>query len=158
MTTTTREQTVPPEPAAGHRGGSLLAYILLGAFFGVVLIKGEIASWYRIQEMFRFQGFHMYGTIGSAWAVAALSIQWIRRSGVTAWTGEPIEIRPKYWGSSTRYWLGGTIFGMGWALTGACPGPIISLIGAGMTAMVVTLASAVAGAWLYGLLRPSLPH
>lgn len=115
-------------------------------------------SWLRIQEMFRFQAFHMYGIIGSAVAVAAASVWLIKRFGVRTLSGERIVIPPKTMGRGTRYWLGGTIFGLGWALTGACPGPLFALLGNGVGVMSVTLLSAVLGTWLYGYLRPRLPH
>ena len=138
----------------------LLAYLLLGVYFGVVLTKSEVISWFRIQEMFRFDAFHMYGIIGSAVAVAALSLWLIQRFDVRAFSGEKIA-RPsqkKLGRVNTRYWLGGTIFGMGWALTGACPGPLFALLGSGVWVMGVAIMSALAGTWVYGQLRPHLPH
>lgn len=146
-------EAVETKPGAG-----LLLYLAIGIYFGIVLVRSEVVSWFRIQEMFRFQSFHMYGIIGAAVIVAALSIQLIKRLGITSVTGEPIVLSPKVWGTGTRYWLGGTIFGFGWALLGACPGPIFALLGSGVTVMVVGLAAAVAGTWTYGLLRPRLPH
>jgi len=136
----------------------VLAYLLLGIVFGVVLTKSEVVSWFRIQEMFRFQSFHMYGVIGSAWAVAATSVALIRWLKIRALTGEEIAVAPKAFGTGRRYWIGGTVFGLGWALTGACPGPLIALIGSGATVFVVAVLAAVAGTWLYGFLRPHLPH
>jgi uncharacterized protein len=138
--------------------GALLVFLLLGIVFGVILIKSEVVSWFRIQEMFRFQGFHMYGVLGSAVTVAAIGLALVRRSGRTALSGEEIVVPPKTMGKGYRYGIGGTMFGLGWALTGACPGPIVALIGAGLTPYLVVLASALAGTWLYGHLRPSLPH
>ncbi|MDQ7040167.1 MAG: YeeE/YedE thiosulfate transporter family protein [Rhodothermus sp.] len=156
------EQVAPDYEAqaleAGNRPGSLLAYLLLGIFFGIVLIKSEVASWFRIQEMFRFQSFHMYGVIGSAVVVAGLSIQLIKRFRLKTIHGEPIEIQPKIWGKGTRYWLGGILFGLGWGLLGACPGPMFALLGSGVTVMVVALFSAMLGTWAYAALRPRLPH
>ncbi len=137
---------------------ALGVYGVLGTLFGVVFTKGEVISWFRIQEMFRFQSFHMYGIIGSAVAVAALSVFVIRRWRLPTLAGEQIVIPPKALGRGTRYWLGGTLFGLGWALTGACPGPLFALIGAGNTVIVIVLLSALAGTWLYGALRPRLPH
>lgn len=138
---------------------ALLVYLLLGALFGLVLVRSEVVSWFRIQEMFRFQGFHMYGVIGSAVLVAALSVALIRRVGRRTLSGAEIRIPPKSWGRfGTRYWLGGTLFGVGWALTGACPGPLLALLGAGVGPIVFAIVSAVAGAWVYGALRPHLPH
>ena len=138
--------------------GELFAYLLLGTFFGVVLTKGEVISWFRIQEMFRFQSFHMYGVLGVAVAVAAVSLFLIKRFQVHAATGELIVLQPKVLGTGTRYWAGGTIFGLGWAFTGACPGPLFALVGSGLTVFLLALASAVAGTWVYGALRERLPH
>ena len=137
---------------------SLIVYLLLGIVFGVVLIKSEVVSWFRIQEMFRFQGFHMYGVIGAAVATAALSLQAIRRFGLHTVAGDPIVLPPKVMGTGTRYWLGGSIFGLGWALVGACPGPLFALVGSGASVTLSVLASAMLGTWAYGALRPHLPH
>jgi uncharacterized protein len=136
----------------------LASYLLLGTFFGVILTKSEVISWFRIQEMFRFQSLHMYLIIGSAIVTAALSLAVIRRLRVRALSGEPISVPPKALGKGTRYWLGGSIFGLGWALTGACPGPLFALVGAGFPVIAVAILSAVAGTWTYGKLRPRLPH
>lgn len=133
-------------------------YLALGVFFGVVITKAEVISWFRIQEMFRFQSFHMYGVLGAAVAVAAASVALIKRSGVRTRTGEAITIPDKEMGTGVRYAVGGTLFGFGWALTGACPGPIFALIGSGVSVMVVAFLSAVAGTWVYGALRSRLPH
>ncbi|HJR52818.1 MAG TPA: DUF6691 family protein [Gemmatimonadota bacterium] len=130
----------------------------LGVYFGIVLVKSEAASWFRIQEMFRFGGFHMYGILGSAVLVAAISLVAIRRLGLTDPAGRPARIEPKEAGRGKARFGGGLVFGCGWALLGACPGPIYALIGTGVTVLVVALASAVAGAWAYGHLRPRLPH
>jgi uncharacterized membrane protein YedE/YeeE len=146
------------ERASAETLRALLAYAAVGTLFGILFTKAEVISWFRIQEMFRFQSFHMYGIIGSAVAVAATSLRLLRRFGVRTIHGDAIEVPPKTLGSGTRYWAGGTIFGLGWALTGACPGPIFALIGAGVGTMVVALASAIAGTWVYGWLRPRLPH
>ena len=136
----------------------LLWYFLLGSFFGTVLTKAEIVSWFRIQEMFRFQSFHMYGIIASAVAVAALSLALLRRASVHALSGDAISIPGKKLGWGYRYWIGGTLFGVGWAMTGACPGPMVALLGAGSSVFAVTALSALAGTWVYGYLRPHLPH
>ena len=136
----------------------LSVYVVIGTLFGILFTKAEVISWFRVQEMFRFQSFHMYGIIGSAVAVAAASIWLLKHFGVRTISGEPVVIPSKELGSGTRYWLGGTIFGLGWALTGACPGPLFALIGAGHSVIVVVLVSAIAGTWLYGYLRPRLPH
>lgn len=137
---------------------ALAPYALAGTYFGIVLTKSQVISWYRIQEMFRFQAFHMYGVIGAAVATAALSLAFIRRNRVTTLRGEPIVIPPKTMGRGYRYWIGGSLFGVGWALTGACPGPLFALAGNGVTVIAVAIASAVAGTWTYGWLRPHLPH
>lgn len=122
-----------------------------------MLVRAEVISWYRIQEMFRFQSFHMYGVIGSAVLVGALSVWLIKRFNVHTFGGEPITLAPKD-PTYRRYILGGTAFGLGWAFTGACPGPIAALIGAGQTVFIVVLLSAVAGTYVYGLLQKRLPH
>jgi len=143
----------------GETPASLMLYLLAGIAFGIVLTKAEVVSWFRIQEMFRLQGFHMYGTLGSAVAVAAGSLWLMRRRGVRGRDGALLRVPPK---ESTpglrRYWMGGTVFGFGWALLGACPGPIFSLIGSGVTVMVVALVAALLGTRAYAWLRPVLPH
>ena len=146
----------------GRRLLALVPYLLIGAFLGFVFVMSEVVSWYRIQEMFRFQSFHMYGIIGSAVVVGVASVQIIKRLGVRSATGEPLELSPKEWGDSripaARYWIGGLVFGMGWALLGACPGPIFALLGSGITVIVVALLAALAGTWTYAVLRTRLPH
>ena len=151
-------KSTAPEPPQPSRARGLATYFFLGVAFGVVLIKSEVVSWFRIQEMFRFQAFHMYGIIGSAILTAAIALQLIKRLGMRSLSGEPIVVPAKTLGTGTRYWLGGTIFGLGWPVIGACPGPIFALVGSGLTVMLVTLASAIAGTWAYGALRPHLPH
>jgi uncharacterized membrane protein YedE/YeeE len=136
----------------------LLVYLLLGMAFGIVLTRSEVLSWFRIQEMFRFQSFRMYGIIGSAIATAALSLALVKRSTLKSASGETISIPKKALGSGARYAVGGTIFGFGWALTGACPGPLFALIGNGVSVMAVAVLSALSGTWVYGFLRPRLPH
>lgn len=137
---------------------AVLGYFVAGVLFGIILTKAEVISWFRIQEMFRFQSFHMYGIIGSAVVTAAVSLQILKRSGARSWNGERIVVTPKTLGRGTRYWAGGTIFGLGWALIGACPGPLFALIGGGVSVLTVSLISAVGGTWVYGALRPRLPH
>lgn len=137
---------------------SLLPYFVLGGAFGFVLIEAEVVSWFRIQEMFRFGAFHMYGIIGTAVLTAAVSLLAIKRLGVRAADGRPVALEPKRLGSGVRYLAGGTTFGVGWALTGACPGPLVALVGSGVPVMLVAVLSALAGTWTYGLLRPKLPH
>jgi uncharacterized membrane protein YedE/YeeE len=134
-------------------------YVSVGILLGIVFVKSEVLSWYRIQEMFRFQGFHMYGVIGSALVVAALSVQVLHRLRFRTLDGHAIVIPPKQMTpSAVRYWMGGTIFGLGWGLLGACPGPLFALLGAGVTSMSVAIVSAVAGTWLYGAVQSRLPH
>jgi hypothetical protein len=137
---------------------NLLWYVILGCLFGIVLVKSEVVSWFRIHQMFLFQEFHMYGVLGSAVTVAALSLAVLKRIGASAMTGEPICVPPKEMGRGYRYGIGGTLFGIGWALTGACPGPLFALIGAGSSVFIVVALSAIAGTWTYGLVRPNLPH
>lgn len=135
-----------------------LKYLLAGIFFGFVLVKSEVISWFRIQEMFRFDAFHMYGIIGLGVVVAMISIQIIKKLNVKDNNGNPITIPPKNPKQVTRYLAGGTLFGFGWALTGACPGPLFTLAGAGYGIILVPIASAILGTWVYGVLRPKLPH
>jgi hypothetical protein len=135
-----------------------LKYLAAGIFFGFVLVKSEVISWFRIQEMFRFDAFHMYGVIGLAILVAMISIQIIKKMNARDADGNAISIPPKDSSQVTRYLLGGTLFGFGWALTGACPGPLFTLAGAGYGIILVPIASALLGTWVYGALRPSLPH
>jgi hypothetical protein len=155
---TRQTKAQPGQSDAGMSFGGLLVYLLIGIVFGVILVKSEVVSWFRIQEMFRFEAFHMYGIIGSAIAVAALSIQVIKRFDLKTLGGETISISPKVWGNGYRYWIGGMIFGLGWALLGACPGPMFALIGAGYPIILAALFSALLGTWTYSYLRPSLPH
>ena len=136
----------------------MAVYYLLGCLFGIVITKSELISWFRMQEMFRFQSFHMYGVMFSAVAVAAVSIALMRALGVRTAAGAPITIPPRTLGRGYRYWIGGTMFGIGWALTGACPGPLFALVGSGATVFLVVVVSALAGTWAYGSLRPHLPH
>ena len=134
-----------------------IPFFAVGIFFGILLAKSEVVSWYRIYEMFHFDAFHMYGVIGSAVALGIVGTGIIRWKKLRATTGEPITLTPKN-RSVTRYLVGGTIFGLGWAMVGACPGPIYVLIGYGYSVIVVVLLSAVAGTWVYGLVRHRLPH
>lgn len=148
------------EGQARRRPAGILARALIaGVLFGIVLVKSEAVSWFRIQEMFRFQSFHMYGIIGSAVVVGAVTMALARRMGARTPGGEPFEVpRKPSEGLNTRYWLGGAVFGLGWGLLGACPGPIYALIGAGETSFVVPLASALVGTWVYASVRDRLPH
>ena len=133
-----------------------IKYVLLGASFGIILVKSEVISWFRIQEMFRLQSFHMYGIIGSAIVVAAISIALIKRYQWKSVEGKtPVIAEKKFsWGNV----IGGLIFGLGWAITGACPGPLFAQIGSGFLVVGITLLFAIAGTWVYGLVREKLPH
>jgi uncharacterized membrane protein YedE/YeeE len=133
-----------------------MKFLLAGMFFGIVLIKAEVVSWFRIQEMFRFQSFHMYGIIGSSVITGMISIFVIKKFRIKTIDKKPIVIVPKTFNKGFIY--GGLLFGFGWAITGACPGPLFAQIGSGATVVIVTLLSAIAGTWTYGVLRPKLPH
>lgn len=135
----------------------LIKFLLLGIFFGILMSKSEAFSWFRIQEMFRFQSFHMYGIIGTAVILGAIGVSLIKRFNLKDIYGDPIRFFPKE-KSTTRYLLGGTIFGLGWALSGACPGPMVVNIGYGYLSMIVVFLFAIAGTYLYGLFKDSLPH
>ena len=137
-------------------GFSNLKYLIVGIFFGIVFVKAEIISWFRIQEMFHLQSFFMYGVIGSAVAVGVISVFIIKKFNIKTLQGEKIEIQPKTFSKGQIY--GGLLFGFGWAITGACPGPLFAQIGTGATVIVVTLVSAIAGTWVYGLIKDKLPH
>jgi uncharacterized protein len=145
--------------SASRTWRALLVYAAIGAYLGAVFAKGEVISWFRIYEMFRFESFHMYGIIGSALAVASLSLQLIRWRKLKTVSGLPIVVPGKTMTpTGTRYWLGGTLFGTGWALVGACPGPMFALIGMGGTVFLAAALSAVAGTWVYGAVQARLPH
>ncbi len=131
-------------------------YAVTGILFGILLVKAEVISWFRIQEMFRLQSFHMYGVIGSAVAVGMLSVWIIKKKKIKTIYGEPIEFVTKQLNKGNI--IGGLLFGFGWAITGACPGPLFAQIGTGATVTFITLLSAVAGTWVYGYLREKLPH
>lgn len=133
-----------------------LKYIFAGLLFGIILVKSEVISWFRIQEMFRFQSFHMYGVIGSAIFVGMISIWLIKKFRTKTIHGESIQLYKIKFTKGQVY--GGLLFGLGWALTGACPGPLFALIGSGAPVIIVTLLSAIAGTWVYGYLRDRLPH
>ena len=134
-----------------------IKFLLVGIFFGIVLVKSEAVSWYRIYEMFRFQSFHMYGIIGSAVIVGVIAVWLIKRKKVKSIEDQEISLPPKD-KVFTRYILGGTIFGLGWALAGACPGPMFVLVGTGVFSMLIVIAAAVFGTFVYGLLKDKLPH
>lgn len=133
-----------------------IKYLLVGVLFGIVFVKAEIVSWYRIQEMFRFQSFHMYGIIGSAIIVGAISVWMIRKFKIKTIYGEEIVIINKPFNKGIIY--GGFMFGIGWAITGACPGPLFAQVGTGASVVLVTVLSAITGTWIYGLVRDKLPH
>ena len=138
---------------------SLLSYgkfLIMGIIFGIILVKSEVISWYRIQEMFRLQSFHMFGVIGSAVVIGMLSILLIKKFNIKTIKGEKIELPTKQFNKGQIY--GGLIFGFGWAITGACPGPLFAQIGSGFGVIIITLLSAIAGTWLYGLIKEKLPH
>ncbi len=132
-------------------------FLLLGIVFGIVMAKSEAISWFRIQEMFRFQAFHMYGIIGTAVTLGILGVALIKKFGIRDFHGNPIVFYPKE-KSLIRYILGGTIFGLGWALSGACPGPMLVNIGYGFLSMIVVFLFALVGTFLYGYFRDKLPH
>lgn len=144
---------------SGTQRASLIYFLATGIVLGVLFIKSEVVSWYRIQEMFRFQSFHMYGVIAGALAVALIGVQVITRFGLRTWSGEPIVIpRKQRTPREVRYWAGGTIFGLGWGLLGACPGPMFALVGAGVVTMLIAIVSAMAGTWVYGAIQSRLSH
>lgn len=139
-----------------HKWYYNLKYLVVGMAFGIVFIKAEIVSWYRIQEMFRFQSFHMFGIIGSAIFVGIISVWLIKKFKIKTIYNEEIIVHPKEFNKGQIY--GGIIFGFGWAITGACPGPLYAQIGSGFTVIVITLLSAIVGTWVYGYFRDKLPH
>ena len=138
-----------------HPQWHMVKYLLLGALFGIILTKAEVISWFRIQEMFRLQSFHMYGVIGSAVVTGMISIFLIKRFNVRTIYGENIKLEDKQFSKGQIY--GGLIFGFGWAMTGACPGPMFAQVGMGATVVIVTIISAIAGTWVYGKFRERLP-
>lgn len=133
-----------------------LKYLLIGMLFGIILVKSEVISWFRIQEMFRLESFHMYGVIGSAVITGMLGVLLIRKLGIRTISGEAIVLPKKPFTKGNIF--GGLIFGLGWAITGACPGPLFAQVGSGFTVVIVTLLSAVAGTWVYGRFKEKLPH
>ena len=139
-----------------HKWYHNLKYLVVGILFGIIFVKAEVISWFRIQEMFRLQSFHMYGIIGSAVVVGMISVWLIKKFNIRTIYGEKIELHSKKFNKGQVY--GGLIFGLGWAITGACPGPLFAQIGTGATVIVVTLLSAIAGTWVYGFFREKLPH
>jgi uncharacterized membrane protein YedE/YeeE len=136
---------------------SAVKYLIVGFVFGIVLTKSEAVSWYRIYEMFQFQSFHMYGIIMVAIITGIIGLQIMKRNQIKTNKGELIQIADKEKGSF-RYWIGGLFFGLGWALVGSCPGPIFILLGAGFLPVILILFGALAGTFLYGLVKDKLPH
>ncbi len=139
-----------------HKWYSNIRYTIVGILFGIVFVKAEIISWFRMQEMFRFQSFHMFGVIGSAVVVGLISVLIIKKFNIKTTDGEKITFNKKTFNKGQIY--GGILFGIGWAITGACPGPLFAQIGTGATVVVITLLSAIAGTWFYGYIREKLPH
>jgi uncharacterized membrane protein YedE/YeeE len=139
-----------------HKWYHNLKYVVVGIFFGIVFVKAEIVSWFRIQEMFRLQSFHMYGVIGSAIVVGIISVWLIKKLKIKTIYGETINFHPKKFHKGQIY--GGLLFGLGWAVTGACPGPLYAQIGTGATVVIITLLSAIGGTWVYGFFKEKLPH
>jgi len=131
-------------------------YAIVGIVFGIVFVKSEIISWFRIQEMFRLDSFHMYGVIGTAVCVGMISVFLIKRNNIKTFEGENIVIQPKTFSKGQIY--GGLIFGFGWAITGACPGPLYIQLGAGFTVVAITILGAILGTWIYGKFKDKLPH
>ncbi len=135
----------------------LIKFLLIGILFGIALDKGEVVSWFRIYEMFKFQAFHMYGVIGSAVAIGIVVVWFIKKTSLQSSEGEIIRFTPKNM-SVARYLIGGTFFGLGWAMVGACPGPIYILLGKGFLLVLIIILGALIGTFVYGLLRSKLPH
>ncbi|HDZ03465.1 hypothetical protein LCGC14_0417480 [marine sediment metagenome] len=134
-----------------------ISYLTIGIFFGIIMYKSEAASWFRIYEMFQFGSFHMYGIIGSALVIGVIGIQIIKKYNIKAIGGSEMNLHPKK-KSIARYLIGGIIFGLGWALAGACPGPMYVLAGAGYSSILVVIAAAILGTFVYGLVKDKLPH
>lgn len=155
----TTARSLAPQPQAGEARERLLpAYLVVGVVFGLVLTKGELVSWFRIQEALRFDGVYLYAVFASALAVATPAFWLFKRRRVRSLAGEFVAVSPKAMGRGYRYIIGGSIFGLGWGLAGACPGPLFALLGAGVGVIAVMILGAVAGTWVYGYLRPRLPH
>lgn len=144
------------ESSKQHKWYYNIKYLIVGLIFGVLFVKAEVVSWFRIQEMFRLQSFHMFGIIGSAVVIGMISVWFIKRFDIQTISGERITFNDKKFNKGQIY--GGLLFGLGWGLTGACPGPLFAQIGLGATVVIVTLISALAGTWVYGRFRDQLPH
>ncbi len=134
-----------------------IIYLLIGTFFGILMYKSEAASWFRIFEMFEFGAFHMYGIIGSALVLGVIGVQIIKKFNLKALGGQEMRLKPKD-KSVARYAIGGVLFGLGWALAGACPGPMYVLTGAGYVSIMIVILGALLGTFVYGLIKHKLPH
>ena len=134
-----------------------IKFLIIGVLFGIILSKTEVVSWYRIYEMFKFQSFHMYGVIGSAVVIGIVFMQLFKKGVIKDYLGNQVIVQEKEKGFIKTI-LGGTIFGLGWALSGACPGPLYVLIGQGFLPILIVLLGAVLGAFIYGLLSKKLPN
>ena len=134
-----------------------IKFLFIGTLFGIIMTKSEVISWFRIQEMFRFQSFHMYGIIGSAIITGLILVKTIKRNKLKTIYGDSIKFNDKKL-SIPRYLFGGIIFGLGWALTGACPGPMFIMIGHGYAVFLIVILSALLGTYVYGLIQHKLPH
>jgi len=143
-------------PDEKHSGTFYIRFFVTGIFFGILLVKSEVISWFRIQEMFHLQSFHMYGVLGSAVVTGIISVQLIKRFHIKTLSGDPIVLHKKKFSKGQVF--GGILFGLGWAITGACPGPLFAQIGTGLSVVIITLLSAIAGTWVYGYFRDKLPH
>lgn len=154
--TRTQDAMCVNESRLQHKWHHNLKYLVAGLLFGIALVKAEVVSWFRIQEMFRMESFHMYGVIGSAVAVGALSLFLIKKFNIPTIYGESIVVHPKPFSMGVIF--GGLTFGVGWAMTGACPGPLYAQVGTGATVIIVTVLSAIFGTYVYGVVREKLPH
>ena len=134
-----------------------IKFLILGIVFGIIMTKAEIISWYRIFEMFRFESFHMYGVIGSAVSIGVIAVSIIKKYRIKTFDGDIIHLPPKQ-KSISRYLIGGTIFGLGWAMIGACPGPLFVLIGFGAWPIIISIIGALFGTFIYGMIKNKLPH
>lgn len=139
-----------------HKWYSNIKYLIVGLIFGILFMKAEVISWFRIQEMFRLQSFHMFGIIGSAVFVGVISVFLIKKFNIKTIHGEPIVLNKKQFNKGQIY--GGLLFGLGWAITGSCPGPLFAQVGTGATVVLITILSAILGTWTYGKIRHKLPH
>ena len=154
-----QDQDLEQTPSMANSPERLWPYLLVGMLLGILFTRSGVISWFRIQEMFRFQSFHMYGIIGSAVFVGAISVQLIKRFDARPVTNRPMQIPSgPFTAPGWQYWLGGTAFGLGWGLLGACPGPMYVLLGHGVSVIAAAFFSALTGAWVYGALRNHLPH